>query len=246
MITFSKLGQFGRLGNQLFQIAALLGYANNNNSKYFMPEWNYARYFDYKFNINKRRFKTFSEQDFTYAPIPVRSAIDIEGYFQSEKYFEGIDMKDVFKFRSDFKTLALDKYGDLFTRETCSIHIRRGDYLTMPDWHYNLDIDYYYRAIGNFKEETWFLVFSDDIEWCKENLSGHNFVFIDGNKDIFDLYLMSICKHNIIANSSFSWWGSYLNKNTDKKVIAPTKDKWFGPKMNKSVDDLYLNNWILA
>jgi predicted amidohydrolase YtcJ len=88
------------------------------------------------------------------------------------------------------------------------------------------------------------IVFSDDVGWCRENFRMDRTHFVEGNLDVVDMFLMSKCKHNIIANSSFSWWASYLNRNPDKKVIAPKN--WFGPLMNKGVEDLYLNNWILV
>jgi hypothetical protein len=89
-----------------------------------------------------------------------------------------------------------------------------------------------------------FYVFSDDIEWCKNFFSDIlDFEFISGNNEIRDLYLMSSCENNIIANSSFSWWGAWLNKNPNKKVIAPSV--WFGPaKKNVITEDLYCKNWI--
>lgn len=247
MITFSKLGKYGRLGNQLFQVAAVLGYAHKYNTSYFLPKWEYAKYFKHNFNTQNRRVHNiWREPDFTYSPIPAKSNLDLEGYFQSEKYFEGVDIKKYFEPREDFETVIEDRYGDLFTKETCSVHVRRGDYLNLKDYHYNLDLSYYINAIDRFDyENTRFVIFSDDIRWCKEHFDKHNSIFIEGNSDLVDMWLMSKCNHNIIANSSFSWWGSYLNQNPDKKVIAPTKDKWFGPMMNKSVEDLYLKNWIL-
>ena len=85
------------------------------------------------------------------------------------------------------------------------------------------------------------MVFSDDLDWCKETFLGNRFTFISGNRDYQDLFLMSMCKNNIIANSSFSWWGAWLNTNLNKKVIAPKK--WFGPQLSLSSDDIYPNTW---
>jgi hypothetical protein len=154
-------------------------------------------------------------------------------------------MKEVFKPTKEVNEYIDNKYGELLKKDTVSIHIRRTDYLALSDYHYNLALDYYHTAIRSFSDKYTFLIFSDDIDWCVDNLGTYNCVFVSGNEDIIDLFLMSRCKHNIIANSSFSWWASYLNTNPDKRVIAPTKDKWFGPKLNNSVDDLYLKNWEL-
>jgi hypothetical protein len=90
---------------------------------------------------------------------------------------------------------------------------------------------------------TTFLVFSDDMEWCKENFIGDQFIFVEGENDVTDLWIMSYCKHNIIANSSFSWWGAWLNDYKHKIVVAPLK--WFGPaKGDIKTDDIYAENWI--
>ena len=88
-----------------------------------------------------------------------------------------------------------------------------------------------------------YLIFSNDIEWCKKNFIGNQFIFIEGEKDYIDLWLMSLCKNNIIANSSFSWWGAWLNTNSDKKVITPKN--WFGPAINHSTQDLIPEKWFM-
>jgi hypothetical protein len=255
MITFSKLGKLGRLGNQMFQVAATMGTAHRNGAQYMIPKWYYQKFFKHQFTQGHRTGHTFySEPDFTYSHPPVKSNLELYGYFQSAKYFGGLDMKEIFTPTDEVNKHIEDKYGDLLQGETVSIHIRRGDYLQLSDYHYNLPENYYGDAIvrtfqtlkpnATIKDPK-YLIFSDDIEWCKNHNSGSMINFIEGNEDIIDLFLMSKCKHNIIANSSFSWWASYLNNNPDKIVVAPTKEKWFGSKMNKSVDDLYLNTWTL-
>ena len=95
----------------------------------------------------------------------------------------------------------------------------------------------------SLKNDTdYFLVFSDDIEWCKNNITGDNIVYIDSEIDYIDLYLMARCDNNIIANSSFSWWGAWLNKNENKKVVAPTL--WFGQVVGEDTNDIIPENWI--
>jgi hypothetical protein len=94
----------------------------------------------------------------------------------------------------------------------------------------------------NFNEVTTFIVFSDDEKWIKENIKGKNIIYIQRNHDYIDLYLMSQCNHNIIANSTFSWWGAWLNNNQNKKVVAPTK--WFGVNKKLDTKDLIPETWI--
>jgi hypothetical protein len=101
------------------------------------------------------------------------------------------------------------------------------------------------KAIKKMPKDSVFLIFSDDIQWCKENFPDmpEKFRFIEGNKDYEDLYIMSHCKNNIIANSSFSWWGAWLNSNLEKTIIAPAT--WFGPTLqNNDTTDLYCEGWI--
>jgi hypothetical protein len=107
-----------------------------------------------------------------------------------------------------------------------------------------LPMDYYEQAVKKFNKKSVFVVFSDDIEWCKKQeffKTLGNVVFVK-DMDYNEMYLMSLCKHNIIANSSFSWWGAYLNMNRRKKVIAPMQ--WFGPKGPKDLQDLRPDSWI--
>jgi hypothetical protein len=160
----------------------------------------------------------------------------VEGYFQSEKYFKNIrgTILNKFSMRQELsaygKSIANQIVG---TNNSCSIHVRRGDYLN--DINKNLfgtcSVEYYNNAISLINtqyNDTTFFIFSNDIKWCKNNFDMKNVVFINSNEvrtPNEDIYLMSLCKNNIIANSSFSWWGSWLNNNADKVVIAPKE--WF-------------------
>jgi hypothetical protein len=187
------------------------------------------------------------EGGFHYTPIPkINGNIKLVGHFQSEKYF--IEHRDkileLFEIDNTTKTYLSEKYGDIINQDTCSIHIRRGDYLGLPNYHPTQSIEYYKESIQIIGEEKHFLVFSDDIEWCKENFGFLiNKTFISDNKDYEDLYLMSMCKNNIIANSTFSWWGAWLNNNENKQVIIPSK--WFGvSNSHLNTNDLYCDKWI--
>ena len=101
--------------------------------------------------------------------------------------------------------------------------------------------EYYKNALDIIGGYENLYVFSDDINWCKTNLKFKNMVFVEGNDDVEDLWLMSLCDHNIIANSSFSWWGAWLNINPNKKVISPKR--WFGEQTNLSSDDIIPVSW---
>ena len=130
--------------------------------------------------------------------------------------------------------------------ESVGIHVRRGDYLNIPLYSGICDLPYYTRAIEYIKSKSKnpkFYIFSNDMEWCKINLPVENAVFVEANtgiNSIFDMILLSSCKYNIIANSSFSWWGAWLNKNK-KAVIAPTK--WYNNKKRDAAVELSAD-WI--
>jgi len=233
MITFSNLGNMGRLGNQLFQIATCVSTALDKNTEYKFPKWEWESFFNLKDCFGDILVKNiYKEKSFEYSPIECSTDCDLYGFFQSEKYF--INNKDViFSLFSPTKPFSI-------RWNLCSIHVRRGDYLNLPKAYTHLGMDYYLQAMDIIKSER-YLIFSDDINWCKRNFVGQQFVFAENNVAPIDLFLQSSCEHNIIANSSFSWWAAYLNKNPDKKVIAPTQ--WFGPDLPHNTKDLIPTSW---
>jgi hypothetical protein len=123
-----------------------------------------------------------------------------------------------------------------------SLHVRRTDYVTSNGYHPVQSIEYYKNAIDIIGDYDYIFVFSDDIQWCKDNLKFKNMVFMEGFSDIEDLHIMSLCQNNIIANSSFSWWGAWLNIHPEKKIIAPTN--WFGEQANLNTSDMIPSDWI--
>ena len=247
MITFSKIGSFGRLGNQLFQISAAIGLAHKNNDVAKFKKWEYSEYFKNPINQDLNQSEILSminERSFNYTPLMYQRNSDLIGYFQSEKYFE--NCKDLIRRHFEFNDFLFEGSPVAGKDETCSIHIRRGDYLNLQDYHPFLGSEYYRKSIDYMRSKgiNKFFIFSDDLDWCRNEFSTEDgIIYVEGNKDIKDLALMSICKNNIIANSSFSWWGAWLNKNENKIVIAP--NVWFGPaKRGVITDDLYCKNWL--
>ena len=243
----------GGLGNYMFQIAATESLVKKNNDKAVFDFKNYSQIHKpletYKDNILRKvnvgevfYDKEYNEPFFEYNEIPYHSDMLLKGYFQSEKYFDEKVVRELFSIDNNSKNYINDKYGDLLKKKTTSIHIRRGDFLDRLDRHPVQSMDYFNKAIEHFDDNI-FLIFSDDINWCKENFKGNNFVFIEGEKDYIDLYLMSMCKNNIISNSSFSWWGAWLNENDEKIIISPSV--WFGDSKNLDTKDIYCDNWIV-
>lgn len=168
------------------------------------------------------------------------------GYFQNEKYFKDSapEILNEFSFKNNFSSEVKNIADKIEKSNSISIHIRRGDYITSKKARnimVELGLDYYKKAIEIIVkkvENPHFFVFSDDIEWCKKNLKIEFPVeYLDkntaGQKNANHLQLMSLCRHNIIANSSFSWWGAWLNQNTEKIIIAPKK--WFNDKDDNDI-----------
>ncbi|MBL0355779.1 MAG: alpha-1,2-fucosyltransferase [Chitinophagaceae bacterium] len=204
--------------------------------------------------ISKVKFKLFDQpykethQDFGTWNDKVRIIQSgyLNGYWQSEKYF--IDIQD--KIRKLFTFPALTDSNNqgmlklIQENNAVSIHIRRSDYLENENWA--MGLGYYQKAIALMKTKfanALFIVFSDDINWAKKNFTGADYKFVDFNTDMDsykDMQLMSQCNHHIIANSSFSWWGAWLNPGRDKVVVAP--DRWI-PSI-KGTRDIIPGNWI--
>lgn len=215
-------------------------------------------FFNYRlWQVGKRilpkRSRTFMEKaDMVYDPDAqnLTGSVFYDGYWQSEKYFSMIRDKLLEAF--EFPTLdgrnkeLIEKLGH---RKCASIHVRRGDYLNNALFKGLTDKQYYVRAIDALlsqKDVDCFLIFSNDINWCRENLidiiGEREIEFVDWNtgEDSYrDMQLMSLCHYNVIANSSFSWWGAWLNKHDDKLVFAPKK--WMN--VDKKLD-IIPEDWI--
>lgn len=177
-----------------------------------------------------------------------RDNIYLSGYWQSYKYFDCI--KNVLKKDFEFKIDIIDDnlIKNIKGGESVSLHIRRGDYIGNKLHDGICNKEYYRNAINyinNKLEKPYFYIFSDDKEWCRENLIDlfmNNYLlvdFYDGDRSYADMYLMSICKHHIIANSSFSWWGAYLNYDSESITLCP--NRWLND--NIKIEDIILFNW---
>lgn len=155
----------------------------------------------------------------------------LDGFWQSYKYFKEIEseLKNDFKFKGALNQENSAMIKKIAENNSVSIHVRRGDFLNIKSFCEAMNDKYYDNAIEFIKrklDDPVFFVFSDDINWCKKNLllGKCEVEYVDHNKgkdSSWDMYLMSNCRHNIIANSTFSWWGAYLNSNSEKIVIAP-------------------------
>lgn len=171
------------------------------------------------------------------------------GYWQSEKYFKDVRKLLLTKFTFTKIVPDLEKFADMLENNGyVSVHIRRGDYLSNQDVYMGVCTrEYYLKAIEyieNKNHNTKLIFFSDDMVWVKENLKVPNALYFDKGRftnyaDWYDMYLMSRCRHNIIANSTFSWWGAWLNQNENKIVVAPRR--WH---KNNTTPDIWCEEWV--
>ena len=160
---------------------------------------------------------------------------ELIGYFQSEQFWGGD--RDFIKWLfepSEFVLEQLKPYESMFTGTPCAVHIRRGDYLKFPHVYATMDGDYVLRAKKELKDKkiTHYVVFSDDMEWCKQTFRSKEFVFPDIKKDYLGMFMIGMCPHKIVANSAYSWFGAYLSDNGGE-VVAP-KEWVKDPKIDDS------------
>ena len=281
MLTFDKLGKSGRLGNQMFQYAALRGIAANRGFDWSVPapgtsgvdefgtENNYCMFETFKLPHAKKHGVSgnvpwavwkefhFNEELFNTCP----DGVNLDGYFQTERYFENIrdSIREDFQFQDEIYHPCKEMIDSLGDGRKIFLHMRRGDpklpwaYVNLQNAHPLQTWEYYEEALKQFPEDIPVVVFSDVIEWCKEQefFKPDRFIFSETTDEFADgqrvpwtdLCLMSLCTDAIIANSSYSWWGAWLIDNPDKVVVAPKK--WFGQQFaHYNMNDLIPEGWI--
>lgn len=264
MLTFSNIGYFGRLGNQMFQYAALIGVAKKLKLSYGIPYKNTTekqigshRYgfqlFDI-FDINCEDADVMFDNKYVYENTSYSDAIfkisdntDIHGYFQSEKYFEHCrdEIKKQFQFKNKLKynQIKNNLNNNCFN---IGIHVRKDDYNFLHNVYPACSIDYYIKALNISKSDdipNRLHVFSDDVVWCRSIFSKvfkqYELIYSDNLDYESDLIGMTLCDAMIMANSSFSWWGSWLGR--DKCVVAPKQ--WYSNQTGFDWADIYCASW---
>src|SRR5574344_2365730 len=242
-----------RLGNILFQVAAALSLdANVTFCSKDDATLEYIQQFQNNIlkliTIQKelpslKQLKCYEEpfeNCYIYYPIPYQQGEDIviKGFFQSYKYLCREVVIKSFSISEDIRKLIGNNFPYLYNGLWTSIHVRRGDYLNKKNRYIHpiCSIGYYKKAISQFPLEMNYLIISDDIVWCKSHFKGKKFYFAENTTAIIYLYLPSFCHNNIISNSSYGWWGAYLNQHENKIVIAPKI--WIGYVAELKVKDL--------
>jgi len=276
-ISYNRLGSNGRLGNQMFQYAGLRGIAANRGYDWVIPrpdsygDSNYGLFDCFEMGsveeknfgqLNVQSIATgqfhFSQEFFDGCP----DNINLHDYFTTEKYFANV--KDVIRKDFTFKKEILEPCKEIVDEleNPIFMHVRRGDYVVNPSAHPMCPISYYEKALEVFDENSPVLVFSDSIEWCKEQdfFQGDRFMLSEYDEKYsqtadtllgkqntlipyFDLCMMTLCNGGIIANSTMSWWGAWLMENKTQPIVAPKP--WFGTHYNDyNMNDLLLDGWV--
>ncbi len=164
--------------------------------------------------------------------LPITRPLVVEGCFLNPILFNEKLVRECFQCPDDIKMYLKKQYKNLFNgRETVGVSVRRGDYLRLPDRHPFVGKTYLKASVMKFSSRSLFVVCSDDILWCKrffthKRFPDRQFMFIENEGVLEQLYIHTFCKHNIISNSTFSWWGAWLNSNLQKTVIFPSR--WYG------------------
>lgn len=252
----------GQLGNQMFIVAAAESLAIDNDAEAIFPSFKEKENWNLRQNGEEIFFRVqqdrptdgveyvYREPHYHYKEISYKKNMELLGYFQSDKYFRHNKERiiDLFAPSEKIKQYLAENYQEILSNpKSVSIHYR--DY-TKDDptrkHHPNTSLGYFKRAVALFPKDSIFIVFSNKISWCKKHFPKlkRNFVFIENEHFYHDFYLMSMCKHNIISNSSFSWWAAYLNRNPNKRVVAPKG--WFSRKYISNWNDVYPPEWILV
>ena len=247
----------GRTGNMMFQIANALAKSIEYNRELIIPskesssdiyEKNLFR--DLKFvDIDYSKidnYKTinspfhYTELDLPSDDYPTRYC----GWYQSEKFFKKYSdiVIDAFSPTDEFIREAYNDFEFLKNKNACAINVRRGDYLTQPTRHPVITKEYINESIKHLPKCEKYIVLSDDMDWCKNNIKINDVIFVENYWDWCGLWLMSLCNNFILSNSSFSWWGAYLSRDKNKKVISPST--WVGPDIVDIMDDIWCEDWI--
>lgn len=243
-------GIVGKLGNNLFMIAHAyakgldydkqvvvcrpdIDYNNEKFSENIFRKLEFVEVFDNNNNWNPS--KPSDDKHTQYS-----------GYFQSESYFEKYseNIKSLFGPSNEFIRRIKVELPQLFKSVSTVINVRRGDYLGLPNYHPVISVGYINHCISMIKNPGQFVIASDDIPWCKENIKIDGAIYLEGYKGYEQLWVLSMCTNFIISNSSFSWWAAYLSRAQNKIVMAP--GTWFGPDGPQSWNDMYCKGWTVV
>jgi hypothetical protein len=266
--TFRDLGRWGELGNQLFQVAAVSGYAWKNRKLPIFPEWrcsisgrDYTKIFKnhpVQTPLQNLRPPFFFSENFQYMGLKymdlprVEGNVNFTGYFQSEKYFEGFEnrIREMFTPSDEISDYVSSKYRHLKTfSNRVSLQIRTNKRVgpDAPSQHAAADHDFILESMKHFHEDSLYVVFADVMEEAKKILPvGKKYIFIENEENYVDLFLMrDFFENYIVSPSTFAWWGAWLSTSPSPKIVV--KRDWFvkGSPLEHLLDnDILPDRWI--
>lgn len=260
-MTMSTLGSNGRLGNQLFQYASLIGLSKTFGHQLRLPAWPYAQYFEGYYpegEITDKVCREVKETVFHYMPswpaLQENDSVDVFGYLQSQKYWINHyeDVRRALTFKKEFVEQVRAQFESTHEpiNNAIAISIRRGDYVNNPNYAQLPIISYYFMALmENFPDwqQRQIIIFSDNIPYCRVHFGTlPNVAFSENNSDIEDICLMSQCTDFVVGNSTFAWWGAYLSKLHGRQTRVVRSVHHFEGKLLRMNDtkDHYPEEWI--
>ena len=251
MVTFLELGRYGRLCNQMFQIAGTIGMAKKFGYDFAFPYWkNYDHaerfkssedidiqsYFENPLPLLEHTNFTKFKVPWGYHQLKILDNVSLHGHMQSEKYFMHCHklVRHYFKMKN-LSNIKIEK-------KSIAVHFRGGDY--GDDYHPRMTMRYYENALRNLPSDHKIYIFSDEIKTCRQ-MFGSNVEYVETDHYMKDLFLMQQCHHFVISNSTFAWWGAWLGLQPAKQVVAPAI--WFGPAAKKlQTKDIYCFGWKIV
>jgi hypothetical protein len=257
MITFNKLGSYGRLGNQLFQYAFLRTHAYKLETQFYCPPWDGDLIFELNDEIERAPVASVVsafydqglEAGFSESALTIQDGTEMQGYFQSYKYYETVDIvRSWYRFKNEVRAQALAKHTGIDFSNAVSLSLRIDtDYNNTREFFPLYPVEYYEKALANYKNSTQVIVFADRPDLARIFFASlnkrFNLYFIENSTAAEQLYLMTRCGlGNVITNSTFAWWGAYLNANTNATIYAPKE--WTRPGVPRPISDITPNEWI--
>jgi Glycosyl transferase family 11 len=254
MISLSAF--YGRLGNHLFQYAFLRETARRLETQFYCPKWEG----DEIFNLHDEgerasessgiihHFDAHPRVGFIPEALSIGDRTEIKGFFQSEKYYSDKQLvRDWYRFNNQIVTEIEKLYGDILQSDCVSFSLRLDkDYGTTREYFPLYPFSYYRKSLSAINPQRFILVFSDRPDLAREFLNpikGYELIFVDNLNPPQQLYLMTRCRANVITNSTFAWWGAWLNNHPQKMVVAPTA--WCRAGVPNPVEDILCDDWVL-
>lgn len=254
MIGANNIGNAGRIGNQLFQFASLVGIARKNQYDYCIPsnKTNAHQVLEGCFKLPNIKFGCIDGKMVKESRLVLlEDNTWLHGHFEDYRLFENVEdeVRNNLVFHDHIKAQAINYFESRNINHAIAVVVRRGDFLNLMNCHPVCKIEYYNNCLAqiNNQNKRQVIIISDDIKWCKKNFKQPNIHFLDFTppnieKQYFDLCVGSMCDDYVISNSTFAWWIAWLGRKSCKKVLIP--DPWFGRGYRKkNTDGLYLPNW---